>query len=277
MEYVFRQIRNNSFGLMAIILFLIGYMQVLRFNNYQNSFYFNTAINATNYLSNIKFEVKQFLNLPKENAALVQQNARLLLLLKNNIKQTDSWYAAYKNQYDVTAAKIVNGSTQNQNNYFTINRGSKQGIYVGEAVLGPNGVVGIIVQTSEYFSLVMPLINTKYKITPEILELEYSNGIISWPGRDAAYLELTGISKFKPLKEGMHLVTSKYSKAFPPGIPIGTVEKITTETNSSFYTVKVKTAANFNGLNNLYIVKHKYVPQIDTMEAQIIMEDLNGN
>ena len=273
MIYLFRLLRNNLFGVLSTVLFLFGYWQVMRFNEYQSSIYFNASVNLMGKVTGFKTGVTNFLNLPKENANLVAQNKRLLLSLQNRTSKRDSNEQRLILQYSAISARIINGNTGFRNNTFAIDKGKNDGIYSGQAVIGPSGVVGIISDLSDEFAIVLPLINSKLRITPDVKELEYVGGEIFWNGYNADYLDLEGVSKFKPLKVGMNLITSKYSKAFPPGIAIGTIHSISQEQNSSFFKIKVKTASNFHALNNVYVIKNNYQPQIDTLLNQSIINE----
>ena len=275
MLYLFRLLRNNLFGVLSTLLFLFGYWQVMRFNNYQSSFYFNTSSSVTSTITETRENINTFFSLPGENRKLLAQNQALMERLNNRSPFSDSVADMYSKQYEITIAKIINGATQNPNNIFTINRGSKHGIIKGEAVVGPQGVVGIILDVNSNFAVVMPLINSKFTITPEIKALNYANGVISWNGRNADYLKLVGISKFKPIKKGMELVTSHFSKRFPAGIKIGTIHTAEKESNSSFYNITVKTATDFHTLKHVYVIKNNYVPAIDTLNKQIMEPNVN--
>ena len=89
MIYLFRLLRNNLFGVLSTVLFLFGYWQVMRFNEYQSSIYFNASVNLMGKVTGFKTGVTNFLNLPKENANLVAQNKRLLLSLQNRTSKRD--------------------------------------------------------------------------------------------------------------------------------------------------------------------------------------------
>ena len=273
MLYLFRLLRNNLFGVLSTLLFLFGYWQVMRFNSYQSSLYFNTSSTLTSNITDTRESINSFFGLPGENKKLLIQNKILIEALSNQIPFLDSIAEDYKKQYEVTIAKIINGSTRNTNNIFTINRGKKHGILKGEGVIGPEGVIGIVIDVNLNFAVVMPLINSKFTITPEIEELKFANGVVSWDGQNTDFLKLSGISKFKPIKKGMKLITSHCSKRFPSGIKIGTIHALEKEENSSFFNITVRTATDFHSLNYVYVIKNNYVPAIDSLNQQIIEPD----
>ena len=55
-------------------------------------------------------------------------------------------------QYQYTSARVINNSVNKQKNYFTLNKGSRQGIKVDMAVTNGKNVVGVIVGCSGNFS-----------------------------------------------------------------------------------------------------------------------------
>jgi rod shape-determining protein MreC len=61
----------------------------------------------------------------------------------------------FSQQYQYTSGKVINNSVNKQKNYFTINKGTKQGIAVDMAVTSGKGVAGVIVGCSENFSIAL--------------------------------------------------------------------------------------------------------------------------
>jgi rod shape-determining protein MreC len=55
---------------------------------------------------------------------------------------------------------------------------------------------------------------------------------------------------------GDSVVTSSYSYNFPPGYLIGRVALIQTDKASGFYLIKVRTAVNFNAVQQAFVVEN---------------------
>ena len=105
-------------------------------------------------------------SLQKENDAL---KAELELLQEENIRyqeeQVELNYLRelYKldnvySKYEKVGANVIGRNSDNWYDVFTIDKGSKDGIEVDMNVIAGNGLVGIVYQVSENYSLVRSII-----------------------------------------------------------------------------------------------------------------------
>jgi rod shape-determining protein MreC len=76
--------------------------------------------------------------------------------------------SAFNQHYIYTSGEVINNSTNRQKNFFTVNKGAKQGVSVDMAVITGNSVAGIIVGCSENYSLAMSLLNLDFKLSARI-------------------------------------------------------------------------------------------------------------
>jgi rod shape-determining protein MreC len=81
-------------------------------------------------------------------------------------------------------------------------------------------------------------------------------GNLVWDGKDPRFVQLKGISKSVEVKVGDTVVTSRYSYNFPPEKLIGRVAVITSDPATGFYLLRVKTAVNFNTIQQVFIVEN---------------------
>jgi len=93
---------------------------------------------------------------------------------------TDS---VYKQQYIHTSAEVINNSVNKQNNFFTVNKGTRQGLKVDMAVSSQNNVAGMIVRCSENYSVAMSVINIDFRLSARIKMNGYF-GSLTWDGKD---------------------------------------------------------------------------------------------
>jgi len=129
------------------------------------------------------------------------------------------------------------------------------------SVINPEGIVGVVTEVSDNYCRVMSLLHRNSKVSA-MLKKDNNAGSIEWDGTDPTYLTLKNISKGAQVKKGDSVVTSNYSANFPSNIMIGTVADFTVDPTINFYTLKVKTAANFFTLQYVYIVENvRYAEQ----------------
>jgi rod shape-determining protein MreC len=153
-------------------------------------------------------------------------------------------------------AKVVYNSVNSENNYLQLNRGSNQGISDNMSVLNSNGaVVGLVVNVSPNFSQVMSLLHTKSNI-PAMLKKTSTAGKVSWDTKDPRILILEGISRDVAVKRGDTVVTSQYSYNYPPGFMLGRIVDIREDKTTGFYALKLRSAANFGSIQQVFIVEN---------------------
>lgn len=270
MVFLIRLIRKNLFVVIYMLLMVFSISQVVRYNIYQQSYYFNTSSALVNGMSRIKTGITDYFKLSDVNAALTEENRILREKLRENIMLTDSQQimakdSSGKKKYTYQTANVVQFTTHLQNNFITIDKGSNQGIKKDMAVLSPSGIAGIVVDVSKDFSLVLSAINSQFKATPMIPSANFRDGSVSWNGKDPNIIQLNGVSRFEKITPGMSVVTSNYSVKFPSGIPIGTIQRVSKTGGSSFYDIDVKLATDFRKLSHVYVVNYSHAAQIDTL------------
>ena len=136
----------------------------------------------------------------------------------------------------------MNNSVSLQNNYLTIHRGERQGVRKDMGVISPQGIVGMVVNTSENFSVVMTMLNRQSSVSAKVKK-SGEIGKVLWDGKSPDYVTMENIPKSVKLEKGDSVVTSGYSLSFPPGILIGTVNEIIDDKTSNFYSI---TASSFH-------------------------------
>ncbi len=281
MWILLRWIKLNSYPLFALFLFGFSVNQVLRYHIYQHSFYFKSSTAFFRGIDRFKSNVTEFVNLKQENIALQNENIALRSQLKINeysynqfrdtqfIDSINSKYPKFTTAYSYVTAKVIRNSTNAADNFFYINHGINQGIEPGMAVISPTGIVGVIINCSDNFSRGMSLLNTKFEITSYIAQMDLRQGVVKWDGKSSNYAELLEINRIEPIKKGMKVFTSNYSSIFPPNIPIGTIDYIDPNSKSNYHNIRLKLAADFSRLDNVYCIKYKFKNEVDSLNISL--------
>jgi rod shape-determining protein MreC len=284
MFIVLQWLKRNSYPLLAFFLFGFAVNQIMRFQIYQHSYYYNSSISFFRTIDQWRNNVSSYLNLKNENEGLRQENLLLRGQLSinkaavNTFKDTTYFDSIskslnnYKVVYTYIRANIVKNTVNSRNNYFIIDQGKNQGILDGMAVISPTGIVGVIINTADNFSRGMSVLNSKFEITPYIPKIELRQGVIGWSGMDYTVADLKEVNRTEQLKKGMQVVTSNYSSIFPPNIPIGTVKEVSQKNNSNFHQITIKLSTDFSRLQTVYCIKNNYHLEIDSLSNPIIDE-----
>jgi rod shape-determining protein MreC len=111
------------------------------------------------------------------------------------------------------------------------------------------------VNVSENFSQVMSLLHVQSKVNA-MLKKSRINGRVEWDGKDPRYLVLRDIPKSDSVMKGDTVLTGIYSYNFSPGWIIGTVAEVVEDKSTNFYVLKIKTAANFQHMQQVFIIEN---------------------
>jgi rod shape-determining protein MreC len=167
--------------------------------------------------------------------------------------------------YDIFKAKVVNNTLTHADNYITLDKGEKDGIRSEMGVVDGNGVVGIVYMTSDHYSVVIPVLNSKSSISCKIKNSDYF-GFLKWNGGASNYATVKDMPRHSLFSLGDTIVTSGHSAVFPSGIPVGTVEDISDSHDGLSYLLKVRLFTDFGKLNDVRVIAKK------TQEEQLRLE-----
>lgn len=228
------------------------------------------ANELTGRVSSRYSNIEYYFHLKKINESLASQNEKLLNEMPSNQQAADSSMriivdTAHKDstgasqRYVWRGARVVNNSVSLQNNYITIHRGESQGVRKDMGVIGPNGIVGMVVNTSENFAVVMSMLNRQSSVSAK-LKKSREIGKVQWDGRTPDFVTMINIPKNVQVVKGDSIVTSGYSLSFPPDVLIGTVSEIIDDKSSNFFTLMIRPATNFYNL--------EYVTVVDNLQKE---------
>jgi rod shape-determining protein MreC len=259
---------GRYFTFFAFLAFQVLALSFLfRYNKYHRAVGMGMTNELTGWMNSKYANVDQYFHLKQESDRIHQINDSLLNLLRSNFLNPDTAtrFAQDSIPYDTLGhrrrylwrdAEVVSNSISRERNYIQINRGSKQGIRDNMGVLSADlSLVGIVVNTSENFSQVMSLLHVKNNVNV-IMKRTGSAGTISWDGKSPLYLTMTGVPKSDSIFRSDTVLTGTYSLSFPPLKVVGTVASIVKDNTSSFYTLKIKPAANFQNLQHVFVVEN---------------------
>ena len=151
-------------------------MLLYRYNAYQRNIFLGSANTAIGYVASVSATVMSYIQLREENKLLNERNGLLeleILELEQQLETLTSEQLSYDEafpdslmrQYQYISARIVNSSVSRLSNYITINKGTKDGVRPDMGVVSTRGVVGIVSTVDEHFSVVIPLLNPKSKLS----------------------------------------------------------------------------------------------------------------
>jgi len=242
-------------------------------NNYIHRIAFSKATNAVSGSIYRKIDnLRDYLYLNEQNRQLLDENNKLRNMLPEAFFLNDSSRIYYtdsnkQRKYAYLPAKVINNIVNKQFNYITLDRGKSGGVDVDMAVIGPDGIVGIVFGVSEHYAAVMSVINRNFRLSVKFKKNNHF-GSLSWDGRSYRHAILNEIGLHVPVEKGDTLVVSGFSDSFPEGIPVGIVDKVE-QKDGSFHTITVLLATDFRKLHHVSIVEDLYKTEKQNLEQQI--------
>jgi len=261
---VFLFIRRHFNFLFFLVLQIMALSFLFRYNKFHEAIFMNASTEVTGRVNEKYNNIEYYFQLKKTNEALVRENLRLHQLMKENYEAPDSSKrlildtvrydsARTRLKYNIMEAKVVGSSTFLQNNYLTIHRGSSGQVRPNMGVIGPQGIVGTVLNVSENFATVMSLLHRQYSVVVK-LKNGGERGAIEWDGLNPLFVTLKDIPKSAKVAKGDTILTSQISSKFPANIMVGTVYEIVPDNSSNFYTLKVRPATNFFNIEYVYVI-----------------------
>ena len=151
-------------------------------------------------------------------------------------------------ELSIYGAQVVRFTWTSSANHFILDKGAKNGRRSGMGV-SQNGIaVGRIIETSDAFSLGLPIINQEVEWSARI---GHSGPVarLVWNAPDISRAQLQDLPRSATFSPGDSIVTSGFQGYFPDGLLIGWISDETPEFDGQFLTVGINLAADFRALN----------------------------
>lgn len=175
-------------------------------------------------------------------AALASENNELRQLMNSSEVLDDR----------VIVGEVVAVSPDPFSHEVVINKGSRDGVEVGQAILDANGLMGQVQQTSSFTSRVLLVSDSSHAVPVEVVR----NGLraILLGNGDTSALELVHVPDTADIREGDLLVSSGLGGRFPKGYPVAEVDRITKEPGEPFVKIEATPLAELNKSRLLLVV-----------------------
>ena len=207
-----------------------------------------------------------------ENNRLRELNARLMLevnkLREDGVENKElKKMLALKDSssFPLIPAKVVSKYSSASQGNIIINVGRNEKIKYGMPVINDKGLVGIVINTANDFSIVRTLLNSEQKLAVKDQRSRF-DGVLEWNG---ANLFIKNIPKSYDMEVGDVIETSDFSTKFPPSIPLGIIAGSTTDKTGLLNNILVKPYVDFVRIENVFVIGFVPSTQKNNLELNL--------
>jgi len=199
-------------------------------------------------------------DLLKENEQLKNQliklaidDSRLKALQEENELLKKELNFVEESKLKFVSAKIISGVSDPFSRSVIINRGKRDGLEKGLAVVASEGIlVGKISEVYDDFSKVILLNDNSSKVAATIQNLDHTVGLVE--GQYGLSFSMTNIPQNQEVKEGDKVVTSGLEGKIPKNLLIAEVESVKSTENEIFKTAILKPIISLDNLSYVEII-----------------------
>lgn len=231
---------------------------------YDRPFSFLASVTQTAFFSfsnGVRSNTALYLNLiniKKENQRLKEANLELLTRLEVQSelqKENDRLNALLefkaKTKMELISARVMSRDLVSDHNTIHINKGTRDGLKAGQAVITVGGVVGHIFKPETFTSQVM-LITDRYSVVDGIISRSRSRGIVE--GKNTASCALRYVEKSEDVQVGDLVVTSGLDNIFPKGFPVAIVESVENKAYAVSLKVELKPVVDPDKVEEVFVI-----------------------
>ncbi|GGY69364.1 rod shape-determining protein MreC [Marinobacter zhanjiangensis] len=144
----------------------------------------------------------------------------------------------------VVVAEVVGVSPDPFSHEVIINKGRRDGVTAGQAILDAHGLMGQVLYTSAFTSRVLLISDSSHAVPVEVLR----NGLraILLGNGNISQLELVHVPDTADIREEDVLVSSGLGGRFPKGYPVAEVSSISKEPGAPFVTIQATPLARLS-------------------------------
>lgn len=162
--------------------------------------------------------------------------------------------------YDKVAANVIGKTSNNWFSYFTINKGSEDGIEVDMNVIAGSGLVGIVTDVGPNYAKVTSIINDTNKVSGMVTTTS-DNLVVSGSlhnMNENMVIEFSNLNDSdNEVQVGDPVVTSYISDKYQQGILVGYISSLEMDSNNLTKSGTITPAVDFEHIEEVLVILNK--------------------
>ncbi len=202
----------------------------------------------------------------REDLLVAQRELQLLeSLASENSRLLDLREATQVIAGEVMPAEIINVSPDPYSKRILINKGSEDGVFLGQALLDAKGLMGQVDEVLPFSAWVL-LITDSHHITPVEVNRNGERALARGSRSTVSELELEFVTQTQDMKAGDLLVSSGMGQVYPKNYPVAEVTSVYSDPGQDFTTVKARPLAQLASTRHVMLVfasEERVLPEFD--------------
>ena len=243
----------------------------------------STIVYPLQYVVNIPFDAAEWASdsLITRNKLLVEnerlKNEQLLLSSKlqryevleaENRRLRELLESSFRINDKVLVAELVAVELQSYRRQVVINKGQREGAYDGQPIVDAAGIMGQIVHVGPFSSTVLLITDPNHALPVQVNR----NGLraIAVGTGQSDKLQLENLPNNSDIRVGDLIISSGLGRRFPPGYPVGLIEKISRNPGEPFAKVMIKPSAQLSQSREVLMVwPYEHINAISEESAEL--------
>ncbi|MCB0348523.1 MAG: rod shape-determining protein MreC [Bdellovibrionales bacterium] len=194
---------------------------------------------------------KEIADLKSENAKLKAEVMRFTEIEKENTRLNTILQFTQDADMKLISAQVIGIDIFAERASIRINRGTRDGVEKGQAVITKEAAVGYILEASETTSLILVLTD-RYAVIDAIIQNSRARGIVEGSGPDSCLLKY--LQRSDEVQIGDVVVTSGLDNIFPKGLPIARVKNVSRRKSEISPTIELMPMVDVSRLDEVFVV-----------------------
>ena len=203
-------------------------------------------------------------HLEKENrmlkqkiAELQEENHRMKEMELANERLRQLLQFREKNSPSMIAAEVIGQDPSSWFKSVTINKGERDGVKKGMAVISPAGVIGQILKTAPHYATVL-LITDYNSAIDSIVQRTRAKAIVEGKGENRCQLKY--LLRAEEVAVGDVVVTSGLGGNFPKGLMVGEIKKVDKKGHGVFQYAELVPSVDLTKLEEVFVIMEPLPP-----------------
>jgi rod shape-determining protein MreC len=185
-------------------------------------------------------------NFQMKEMAYANERLRRLLAFREKISSS------------VIAAEVIGQDPSSWFKSVTLNKGERDGVRKGMAVISPEGVVGQILKTSPYHSIVL-LITDYNSAIDALVQRTRAKAIVEGKGENRCQLKY--LLRSDDVMVGDVVVTSGLGGNFPKGVTVGEIRRVDKKEYGIFQYAELVPSVDLTKLEEVLVIAESSLPK----------------